>query len=182
MKKRTLKSSKKNESGQAIAELTIAMLAILAVLSGLLLIAQLGRTNIRTLLDAKAMCDINSINGIRFFSGSPIRYWTIGNDNLEMSPDDEAVTSTTEDSMYFRSQLTSNGFNIANFEDYVQNNFARDLSDGSLFFDSAELTSGRESVEVEFDDASRFLYGGDRLFGIPGVTIENNVYCPLISD
>ncbi len=174
--------NKKNQKGQALAEMTVAMIAILAMISGFLIIAQLSRASIENLLRARADSDINSFNGIYGNPGSPIRYWGIGDDLMEISPDDQAMTMTSDNPALFSSQLSSGGLNLGSLGAYAQNNFAATMSSDYLFLDSANLTSANENTEIDLDDASRFLYGGTTLFGLPTVTIENTVYMPVVSD
>ncbi len=171
---------RKNQEGQAIAEMTVAMIAILAMVSGFLLISQLGRASVENLLNAKARCDINAMNGLSLGQGSSIRYWEIGDDLLEMSPDDEAMTLTNDDPALFSGELQSGGMRISDLDDYVVNNFADNLSASTLFLEAAGMTSGTQSVEISLDDASRFLYGGSTLFGLESVTIEDTAYSPML--
>lgn len=170
------------QRGQATAELTIALIAVMAVVSGFLLIAQLGRANLDSLLEAKAKADINSINGIPGATGSPIRYWDDGNDNLEYSPDDEAQTMTNDDGALFNSQLRTQGFSLSSdLGSYALNNFAKTLGVDYIFLPAANLTSATENVTVDIDDASRFLYGGNSLFGLRTINIENSIYMPIVA-
>ena len=174
---------RKYQKGQATAEMTIAMIGIMAIIAGFLAISQLSRTSIENLLRSKANADINSYNGIYHSNGSSIRYWNSGEDQMEMSPDDTAITITNDNPSLFRSELSNGSFNLASdLGNYVQNNFATQLSSDYIFLSSANLTSAKQTDEIELEDSSRFLYEGPSLFGIRSVTIENTVYMPVIGD
>lgn len=177
------KSKNRNQGGQATAEMAVAIVTIMAIMSGFLLIAQLGRTGIRSILEARRLADINSYNGISLSPGSSIRHWETGDDLMEMSADDTAVAFTNDEPELFKSQLSNGSFNLASdISGMAIENFATDLTSDFIFLEGADLTSGESSESIDLNDASRFLYGGNTLFGTSSIDIDNTVYMPIISE
>lgn len=174
--------NRKTQKGQATAEMAYSLIAVMSVISGFLIVSQIGLANIETLLEAKANADINSVNGIPGSPGSSIRYWDIGDDNLEYSNDDDAQSLTSDNAPLFNNELGNPNFSLASdLGTYVQDNFARDLGQSYVFLPAANLTSASEVTTINLNDASRFLYGGNTLFGLKSVNVGNTVYMPIIS-
>lgn len=172
-----LSENRKCQRGQATVELVVALVAIVAMISGFFLISQLGMTSVKSILAATENASIQSLQGISQGAPVSIRDWTIGNDNMEMSPDDVPVTGTSEDSTQFTGELYTYGLNLSG----SQKNFANDLSASNLFIYAANLTEGSNINEVDVEDAASLACGGRTLFGLTSITIENTVYLPTLT-
>ncbi len=169
-----------NEKGQATAEMAVSMVGIMAIMSGFLIIAQLGLANIENLLEAKTQADISSMNSQTGSSGSYISLWLPGNDEMPMTPDDQMVMAFMDDPSSFTDELRNSQFDLATgLDGLARNNFAPDVGP-NVFLNGANLTSSTRTVEVQLDDASKFLYGGNTLFGIDTIVVENSVFVPAL--
>jgi len=172
-----LSKNREDQRGQATAELVVALVAIVAMVSGFFLISQLGMTSVKSVLAASEQAGIQSIQGVSQGAPVSIRDWNIGNDNMEMSPDDVPVTGTFEDSSRFTGELYTYGLNLSG----KQKNFATDLSNSNFFVFAANLTKGSDTSQVDIEDAASLSCGGRTLFGLTSITIENNIYLPALT-
>ncbi len=178
---------RKYEKGQAIAEMMVSMIAILAVFLGLLCIGSLSVERIRVTLNARSESEQASYEGLYGDSGQMIREWNLGDDGVAFTPDDTAVTwFGGADSTFSDNVASSDGtYNLMTDTDSntVTNNFARDenISGSSLFVDAADLTSGTHTVSSplaernleDIVDASKTLFGVD-----PDFPMSETVYLP----
>ncbi len=88
------------ESGQAIAEFVISLIAILFVFLGVLAIAVLSMENVTCLVTARSEADVASSLGTSIGGASPeaILEWDYGADGIPFTADDEAVTGMGSES------------------------------------------------------------------------------------
>ena len=73
---------RRGESGQAFAELTVSLVAILAVFVGFLLMAALCSDRVSTLISARTEADQKSSNGVSSQAGESIQRWDYGPDRI----------------------------------------------------------------------------------------------------
>ncbi len=71
---------RRGESGQAFAELTVSLVAILAAFIGFLLVAALSSDRVSMLIRAREEADRKSSSGVSSQAGDSIRYWDYGTD------------------------------------------------------------------------------------------------------
>lgn len=173
--------------GQAITEMTVAMVGIMAVFLGLLFMAALGVENIQTLLIAKGEADENAYDGVIEDAGQPILEWSYGNDELFFTADDSPNVGTGESAGYFEGQLTSTDgtLPLGGLDDsYALNNFADGFPNIYLFVSAAELTShteteadplGARGLGGELEEGFRFLIHDPSDF-----IIRESVYMPRL--
>ena len=191
--KRWRMKERKFERGQAITEMAIGLVAIMAVFLGLLFVAALGLENIKSVMAARSGADSNAAGGIQSGeSGSAIVEWSSGNDGLYFTSDDKAVTGTGENTTDFSSQLqtaySDASFDLTETVTVGGNSYSSafsNLADSSLFLYSAQLTGYLSSNEDplasrKLDDlkqAFASLLGKQAEF-----SINERVYMPLVTE
>ena len=126
-----------NQKGQATAEMAVSMVGIMAVMSGFLIIAQLGLANIENILEAKAQADISSLNAQTGVSGTYISLWWPGNDMMPMTNDDQQVPGIFDNPASFSDELRNGRMNLAtDIDGMALNNFAPSIGP-SVFLNAA---------------------------------------------
>ena len=175
---------RRGESGQAFAELTVSLIAILAAFVGFLLIAALGSDRVSSLIRAREEADRMSSSGVSSQGGESIRYWDYGTDEIPFTTDDQAVRGSAGDGALFTRQLGDNtGQVLLNNPPaslpHLRNDFSS-LQDSNLFVNAASLATGDASTSDTLRDhnigslesAVRWLFHIDR------TRIEERVYMP----
>ena len=179
------------ESGQAFAELTVSLIAILAVFVGFLLIAALCSDRVTTLITARTKADKMSSNGLSSQEGESIQRWDYGADGIPYTTDDSAVSGSRGDGPLFKSQLTDNTGNVslqnppASMSE-LRSDFT-ELQDNNIFVNAASLASGKDDESNSLgkhynDDAPALRSAALFLFGIRSTYIEDTVYMPAHKD
>ncbi len=168
---------RRNQQGQAIAELTASLVLLLAMFCGFVLIAQLATSNIENIIDARGDADENGYLGTANDNGDPIMYWSEGADGYLYTADDKALIGTSDNPSLFKGELKNDDYDLAAAPSYVEDNFVPTMGPLYIFLEAADLTSGSESSSVTLDDLSRLLYVDS-----PSITLEDNVYMPFMSD
>jgi hypothetical protein len=163
------------QSGQAIAEMCIAMVAIMAVFLGLIFVGGLGISNIQTLLRAKSNVDNYSrSSNPAGYGGDNIYAWDYGSeqrngDGLAFTVDDQAISNSNavvdgvplanegrtlimaqfENQEYSESVVTAKHIYtpVSDLGDYVQGNYTRNLPE--MFLESANLTSSTGAPDTQ---------------------------------
>ncbi|HPN85219.1 MAG TPA: hypothetical protein PK821_07795 [Victivallales bacterium] len=130
------KNSKKNESGQALAEFVICLIGILIVFSGMLMMTELGVAKVENVISARKSADVNSFSLSGSVYGMPIRTWDVGDDEVQFSEDDNPIGPTDEDSTNFPTP------------------FLHPASEELVFIDAAELTGATETKTIEVESSS----------------------------
>ena len=137
----------KDEEGQAIVEMAVAMIAIMAVFLAVIFVFAIGSTNIDSLLICRGNADNYSYSQVYGGGGQQIRTWSAGADGRMYTNDDIAEPLTMYyDPELFRGELKNNAGNIDidNFdEDHgIDNYFTVKLAESdAVFFTAADLTS-----------------------------------------
>ncbi len=174
---------KRGESGQAFAELSVSLIAILAVFVGFLLIAALGSDRVSTLIRAREDADRKSSSGVSSRGGDSIRYWDYGEDEVPFTTDDSAVLGSSGDGSYFRNQLTDNSGNVPlsnpPSSSYLRSDFAG-LQDSNIFVNAADLAEGSAYTNSTLRDHNLDSLESaiDWLFHIRGTNVQETVYMP----
>ena len=174
---------RRGESGQAFAELTVSLIAILAAFVGFLLIAALGSDRVSTLVRARERADMNSTSGVISMDGRSIRYWDYGADEIPFTVDDSPVSGSTGDGAFFRWQLTDNTGNVPLQNPPASSNLTSgfsSLQESDLFLNAATLTEGQYGTTDTLRDHNlESLSSAVRwLFRIDGTRVEETVYLP----
>jgi hypothetical protein len=184
-----MKKKRKYEKGQAVAELTIALIAIMAVFVGLLCVSALGIENIKNLITARGGADRNSYNGvIGSDSGQSIIEWNYGSDELYFTADDVPSAGSSEDGGYFAQQLDNDSTDFGDpviFGGSTLSTNFNVLEATELFLWAAVMTSHESSQddplgERNLEDVRGIfgsLMGYDLDFGL-----EETVYMPVVSN
>lgn len=175
-----------SEDGQAIVELTVAIVGIMVVFMGVLFAFALGKINVDSIIECRATADRYAGNGVLNDEGHPIEYWNAGKDDNYFTNDDQAVIGSGYDSQLFVGELTTesvdlvNGFNYK----YVRHNFATDISGmSSLFLGMANMTSYRvitDPYDIDELDNLRGLFSS--LIYDSDLKVENSVYMPMFDE
>ena len=174
---------RRGESGQAFAELTVSLIAILAVFVGFLLIAALGSDRVSTLIRAREDADRKSSSGVSSRGGDSIRYWDYGADEVPFTTDDSAVLGSSGDGAYFRNQLADNTGNVTlqnpPSSSYLRSDFAG-LQDSNIFVNAADLAEGSAYTDSTLHDHNLDSLESaiDWLFHIRGTNVQETVYMP----
>ncbi len=178
---------RRGESGQAFAELTVSLVAILAVFVGFLLIAALGSDRVSTIIRAREEADRKSSSGVSSRGGESIRYWDYGADEIPFTTDDNAVLGSAGDGAFFMRQLSDNTGEVMltnpPSSSALRSDFAG-LQESNLFVNAADLASGdagtsntlRDHNIGSLEPAIRWLFHIDR------IRVEEQVYMPAHKD
>ena len=174
---------RRGESGQAFAELTVSLIAILAAFIGFLLVAALGSDRVSMLIRAREEADRKSSSGVSSGGGESIRYWNYGADEIPFTTDDYAVLGSAGDGALFKGQLADNTgeVNLLNppSSSTLGSDFAS-LQDGNMFVSAASLASGdaRTMNTLRDHNLGSLEYAVHWLFGVNGTRVEDTVYMP----
>jgi len=174
---------RRGESGQAFAELSVSLIAILAVFVGFLLVAALGTDRVSAIIRAREDADRMSSNGVSSQGGESIRYWDYGTDGIPFTTDDVAVNGSAGDGAFFKAQLTDNSQQVTlqnpPSSSYLAGDFSS-LQDSNLFVNAASLAEGRAHVSDTLRDHNISVLEPaiEWLFHIKGTDIEEIVYMP----
>ena len=187
---------RRGESGQAFAELTVSLVAILAVFVGFLLIAALCSDRVTTLISARTEADQKSTNGVSSQEGESIQRWDYGADGIPYTTDDSAVSGSGGNGALFKSQLSYNNEsdNRGNVDltnppasmSQLRSDFTM-LQDNNIFVNAASLASGKDEVSDSLgkhydNDASALKSAAQFLFGISRTRVQDTVYMPAHKD
>ena len=178
---------KRGESGQAFAELTISLVAILAVFVGFLLIAALGMDRVSLLIRAREEADRKSSAGVSSQGGESISHWDYGDDGIPFTTDDQPVLGLSGDGAYFRNQMSDNTHEVTLQNPPGSSNLRSDFSDlqdCDLFVNAASLAEGstRSTTTLHDHNIESLEYAIKWLFHIRGTNIEETVYMPAHKD
>ena len=148
----TLKHNRRYQQGQALTELVICLVAILAVFSGFLLISTLGVENVNVSIMARQNSDARARSGLLLTSsGKPIKTWNAGKDNVHFTKDDSSSIVTDSSAHVFTEQLQDNTGSLQLTSKYTlqaipdNNNFALSLDGNRLFLSAAGLGYNTET-------------------------------------
>lgn len=173
-----------DEKGQAIAEMAVCMIAIMAVFLGVIFAYAIGSTNIDNLIACRASADNYAYCQVYGEGGRQILTWNEGNDERLFTNDDEAQIGTNDEPEIFKGELQSENVDLVNSfgEGYVQNNFAGDLADiNAIFLSSADLTSySIQSDPYETMNLEDLKGTFSTLFLNSDLIINNSVYMPVL--
>ena len=176
---------RRGESGQAFAELTVSLLAILAAFIGFLLIAALGSDRVSTLIRAREDADRKSSSGVSSQGGESIRYWDYGADEIPFTTDDHAVLGSAGDGALFKRQLVDNTgkLTLSNPSLPFDSEFAS-LQDSNMFVNAASLATvdARTTDSLREHNLGSLEYAVKWLFGVNGTRVEDTVYMPAHKD
>ena len=182
---------RRGESGQAFAELTVSLIAILAVFVGFLLIAALCSDRVTTLISARTEADQKSMNGVSSQEGESIQRWDYGADGIPYTTDDSTVPGSGGDGALFKRQLTDNTGNVTlqnppGSMSQLRSDFTM-LQDNNIFVNAASLASGKDEVSDSLgrhydNDASALKSAALFLFGISRTHVQDTVYMPAHKD
>ena len=178
----------KDEKGQAIAEMAVAMIAIMAVFLAVIFAFAIGSTNIDSLLVCRENADNYSYSQVYGGGSRQIGTWSEGADGRMYTNDDVAEPLTIPyDPELFRGELKNNAGNIDidNFdEDHGINNYftAKLAESNAVFLTAADLTS-YSLVSDPYDTMNiEDLRGAfSTLFFSSDLLIRNSVYMPMLN-
>ena len=180
---------RRGESGQAFAELTVSLIAILAAFVGFLLIAALSSDRVSTLIHAREEADRKSSSGVSSQGGDSIRYWDYGTDEIPFTTDDQAVLGSAGDGALFKRELADNTGEVrltnppSSANSTLDSDFAG-LQDANMFVNAASLASGDARTTDSLRDHNLgVIESAVRwLFGIGNTRVEESVYMPAHKD
>lgn len=178
---------RRGESGQAFAELTVSLIAILAAFVGFLLVAALSTDRVSMLIRAREAADRKSSSGVSSQGGESIRYWDYGADEIPFTTDDHPVLGSAGDGAMFKRELADNTGHVALTNPPSSSTLGSDfaaLQDSNLFVNAASLASGDARTTNSLNDHN---IGGLEpafrlLFGLSDIHVEDTVYMPAHKD
>lgn len=174
-------SAKRNQNGQAVVELTVSLVGILAVFCGFLLISKLSIQNVDNIIKARGEADDNAINLTIVDTGDPILSWKKGPDNYMYTADDESVKGVFANPLHFSDELKNDDFSLNSdlSMSYIHDNFAPKTLEGNfIFLNASDLTSGSSSSSVSLDDLEKVLF----YLNTSSITLKDEIYMPLTSE
>ena len=184
---RIIRRGRRNgESGQAFAELTVSLIAILAAFAGFLLVAVLSADNVSMSIRARESADIQSSHGISSRAGTSISRWDYGPDMVPFTADDRPVGGGEGDGALFKYQLRDPSGKVSFIGTspmQYDNDFAG-LQDSNFFVTAADLADGTASTSNSLKDHGiGTLESAIRgLFRVDGVEVRDTVYMPAHKD
>lgn len=175
-----------NERGQAIAEMTVSMIAIMVVFLAVLFAFAIGSTNIDNLIECRGIADNYSYSQVYGGRGESILTWNAGGDGRMYTNDDVADVGTNDEAELFKGELQSESIDLINNfggEGYPKSNFAADLAGmDAVFLTSADLTSysmvSDPYEEMHLEDIrgafASLIYSSN-------IFIKNTVFMPIMN-
>ncbi|MBQ7731840.1 MAG: hypothetical protein IJT68_08400 [Lentisphaeria bacterium] len=177
---------RRGESGQAFAELTVSLVAILAAFAGFLLVAALSTDRVSMLIRAREEADRKSSSGVSSQGGESIRYWDYGADEIPFTTDDRAVPGSAGDGAMFKRELADNTGHVTltNPPSSALGSDFASLQDSNMFVNAASLASGDARTTNSLNDHNiGGLESALRLmFGLSDIHVEDTVYMPAHKD
>ncbi|MBI5394744.1 MAG: hypothetical protein HZA91_05535 [Verrucomicrobia bacterium] len=192
-----LLKSHRSRAGQAMAEMVLALVAMVVIMVGIVTLGEGGYHQIASMLAALRDASTGAILGASSGETYPlVQDWDAGADNRNYTPDDRA-NYTSQASLYTTSRTAlsqvGNGqpFDYPNYnlgiQQFDQHNLTTQIPNGAVTggwstpgIDTRDLTLGgieRGSERVEFGNAlQRLVYDADK------ITIRNEVYWPQLSN
>lgn len=174
------------ESGQAFAELTVSLIAILAAFAGFLLVAVLSEDNVSMSIRARESADMQSSHGISSHGGTSISRWDYGPDTVPFTADDRPVVGAEGDGALFKYQLrdASGRVSFIGTSPMQYDNDFSGLQDSDFFVGAADLADGTASTSNSLKDhgISALESAVRGLFRIDGVEVRDTVYMPAHKD
>lgn len=174
---------KNSEKGQAIIELTMSLMAIMAVFLGIIFAFSIGKSNVENIIQCRGQADDYAGNGVAGEYGSPLLTWTEGNDGRMFSNDDVAMSGTIDDGLLFTGELSNGSIDLVSGfgGEYVENNFAEGM-DGmfSLFLSMANMTSSTVVTDPYDNNTCEDLRNAfESMIYNSDILVENTVYMPM---
>ena len=168
---------KRDQSGQAMIEFVIALIGVLAVVAGIITVADLSRADSDT-YNAASEDAIGSAMGNPIAANfTPVKDWNKGADGRTFTKDDRPEHGSFA---WVRNSITSrtvpNGdWSVTDRADGAQARYAdiKDLDAGSNTSALFAFSRGRAETTVETLPIARTLFGVNDI-----VTVRNEVYMP----
>ncbi len=171
-----------SEKGQAVIELTMSLVAIMAVFLGVIFAFALGKSNVENIIQCRGTADNYAGNGIPESVGQQIITWNEGGDGRMFTNDDEQIIGGDDNVELFAGELDNGSVDlVSGLGDYVENNFAEELGDsGSLFLTLANMTSNTVVTDPYDTQVIEDLRGAfTSIIYSSDITVENTVYMPI---
>lgn len=178
----------RRESGQALTELVVALVGLLAVFCGFLLVSALGTENVRNIIEARESADQKARSGVSSQSNAVFtRHWDYGKDELAFTADDARVKGSNTSGDVFTEQMRDNtgalSLAASGTLDHIplDNNYAREFAPNNLFLAAAELAHAREQESDPLGKRHLKSLKGiiKTLFSTSNYVLEDTVYMPV---
>ena len=176
--------NRNGENGQAVIEMTMSLVAIMAVFLGIIFAYAIGKNNVENIIECRGIADDFAGNGVSVGSyGDTILTWDAGKDERMFTNDDVPVTGAIDDSALFMDELNNGSIDLtSNFNAaYIHHNFAADIpSEYSLFLSMANMTSATIVTDPYENDSLEDLHGAfNSIIYDSDISIENSVFMPI---
>ncbi len=184
-----MKRIKNNESGQAIAELTIGLMVIMVVLVGVIFISLVGSENIRTVISARENAELQSGTSS---NSKYISTWDYGEDNIPFTSDDQETLASFEYQQTYSDLLQNDGFDLKTDNYTTEAQFVKPFTSPdseSLFTNAVDLIAyqgNQDNVQNTIDELN-LKNALQKIFNINGnidlsSQESNKVYMPISKD
>ena len=176
--------NRSGEDGQAVIEMTMSLIAIMAVFLGIIFAYAIGKNNVENIIECRGTADGFAGNGASSGSyGKPILTWDAGKDGRMFTNDDVPVTGAIDDAPLFMDELNNGSIDLtSNFNaDYIHNNFASNMqSEYSVFLSMANMTSATTVTDPYENGTLEDLHGAfNSIIYDSDIIIENSVFMPI---
>lgn len=189
MKLSRIRQCRKTQNGQALAELTVCLIALMVVLLGFFLISALTMGNVENVIDAREEADKRAREGtLGGENAQNISHWAYGNRNIAFTADDTPVTQSDAYGAKFLEILRIPGedFTLTSAggsgKEYLQIHYnpVPDISAVNVFLSAANLTAGTTKITdpLERRNLSNLQEAFNRVFGITDFSIVDTVFMP----
>ena len=177
-----INSKTKNESGQAIAEMCIGLIAVMIVFLGIFFISSLGIDNVRTLISARESAD----RGV--YSSSPSRITEVkyGDDGIPFTGDDVYLTGGVQSAAAFQDTLSGENTTVDPFNDDKLKNLplVRAVQQDPIYLSAAGIkgSKGQQPDFLQTLEELRLMTPLKTFFGIESIDLSgyrgNQVFMP----
>lgn len=186
---RQIRERRKTQSGQALAELAVCLIALLVLLLGFFLISALTMGNVENVIDAREEADKRARDGtLGGESAQNISHWSYGNRNIPFTADDVPVTQSDALGAAYLNELNIPGrnFNLASAggsaKEYLQTyyNPVPNISAVNVFLHAANLSAGTTKITdpLKKRNLANLREAFERMFGVTNFEIEDTVFIP----
>jgi hypothetical protein len=151
-----MKTRRKQNRGQAIAELLIAMVGLTVAMAAVLQVCRAGNTNIQNLYESRRDAESKARSATFDSGGTTIGDWDVGADGLRHTADDVILRADHEDLMNYDGEVRE-PWDIGRLESMGLNDGFTPYIDEFSRARSANLFRGEQSVSVPLEPALQSL-------------------------
>ena len=190
------------ESGQALVEMVVGMVAMMCVFMGLLFVSAMGFQNIQNVISARQSVDENIDSNAESHAGVPISRWDVGDDKMFLTKDDVAVSGIDGSDALYTAEISMDKKEIGDISSLTSfdlkclkacsavnavnvDNVSDQLSSSSFYVYAANLVSeessnddplGNSHLGNDLVNSFSFITNGGKL------SLSDKVFMPYIQN